>query len=482
MRKEIVFLIAKQFWRNTFKSKAIYFLLAVFVVLLVYAAYNGYKYYSVQNDIRTTHQKNARKSWEDNSDKHPHRMAHFGSFAFRVKHKLSMFDFGMESFTGNAVFLEAHKQNTVNFSEASFSTGLLRFGEISMAMLLQIILPLIIFFLGFGAVASEKENGTLKLLLNQGALRKEIIIGKSLALMGLALLFYIPAVLAMVIQLCITDNASMGGNEFVRAISLAAVYAIFLWVICVITVSISALSKTAKEALLKLLGVWLLFAILLPKTMQAAGNYFFPSPSKFEFETAVEKDLIKEGDSHNPDDPHFKAIKDSLLRTYKIDSVQQLPFNYGGYLNMVSEQLSTEIYNRHLSALNYTFQKQNNFSRLASFINPVNAVKDFSMAYAGTDFAAYTHFQQQAEAYRYNLAQAMNTLQKDYISNKKQLETDKPYTVSHNHWSAFPDFECRFLGIHEVFKTSAISLAAITIWLLLSVLFISIVSRKTKAI
>ena len=272
MRKEIIFLIARQFWRNSFKSKAIYFLLAVFAALLVYAAYNGYKYYTVQNDIRATYQKIARKSWEDNPDKHPHRMAHFGSFAFRVKHKLSMFDFGMESFTGNAVFLEAHKQNTVNFSEASFSTGLLRFGEISMAMLLQIILPLIIFFLGFGAVASEKENGTLKLLLNQGASWKEIIIGKSLALMGLALLFYMPAVLAMFIQLCITDKTSMDGNEFVRAISLAAVYAIFLWVICVITVSISALSKTEKEALLKFLGVWLLFTILLPKTMQAAGN------------------------------------------------------------------------------------------------------------------------------------------------------------------------------------------------------------------
>src|SRR3989337_1962791 len=212
MRKEIIFLMAKQFWRNTFKSKAIYFLLAVFAAVLVYAAYNGYKYYTVQNDIRATYQKNARKSWEDNPDKHPHRMAHFGSFAFRVKDKLSMFDFGMESFTGNAVFLEAHKQNTVNFSEASFSTGLLRFGEISMAMLLQVILPLVIFFLGFGAVASERENGTLKVILCQGVGWKEIIMGKSLALMGVALLFFIPGGVAMIIQLFITDNAYTAGD------------------------------------------------------------------------------------------------------------------------------------------------------------------------------------------------------------------------------------------------------------------------------
>jgi ABC-2 type transport system permease protein len=75
-------------------------------------------------------------------------MAHFGTFAFRLKHPLSIFDFGLESYMGNAVFLEAHKQNTVNFSEAGFSTGLLRFGELSMAIILQLILPLVIFFIG----------------------------------------------------------------------------------------------------------------------------------------------------------------------------------------------------------------------------------------------------------------------------------------------------------------------------------------------
>src|SRR5688500_20315168 len=113
-------------------------------------------------------------------DKHPHRIAYYGYIAFRAKHLLSIFDFGTESYTGNAVFLEAHKQNTVNFSEASFSTGLLRFGEISMAMLLQVILPLIIFFLGFVAVASERENGTLKVLLCQGAGWTEIVFATSL--------------------------------------------------------------------------------------------------------------------------------------------------------------------------------------------------------------------------------------------------------------------------------------------------------------
>ena len=162
-------IIAGHFLKIIFRSRALVAVYLVWLFLVLYAAVTGYQTYNAQNEIRSQFQQQARKSWEANPDKHPHRMAHFGSFAFRQKHPISMFDFGIENYTGNAVFLEAHKQNTVNFSEAGFSTGLLRFGEISLSMLLQVLLPLILFFLGFNAVAQQREDSTLKILLSQGA-------------------------------------------------------------------------------------------------------------------------------------------------------------------------------------------------------------------------------------------------------------------------------------------------------------------------
>jgi ABC-2 type transport system permease protein len=307
-------LIARQFWRNAFKAKSIYAMMLVVAMILSYSAYSGWRNYTVQNGIRNHYQDQVRQSWENNPDKHPHRMAHYGSFAFRLKHPLSMFDFGMESFTGNAVFLEAHKQNTVNFSEASFSTGLLRFGEISMAMLLLVILPLIIFFLGFASVASERENGTLKVMLTQGAGWKEILIGKSLGLTGLSLLFFIPVAIVTLLLLLTAKDAPVTPDELLRYAGTVVSYWLFFQVLSIITVLISAISNTSKDALMKVLALWLFFIILLPKTTQALGSYFYPSPSKIEFETAVEKYLVKEGDSHNPDDPHYKALKDSAGR------------------------------------------------------------------------------------------------------------------------------------------------------------------------
>jgi len=482
MQRSNVLLIARQFWVATFKSKAVYATMLVFLLLLFYAAYTGYKAYVVQNEIRHTYQHKARESWEANPDKHPHRMAHFGSFAFRTKHPLSLFDFGLESFTGNAVFLEAHKQNTVNFSEASFSTGLLRFGEISMAMLLQLILPLVIFFLGFGAVAAERESSTLKMVLTQGGSWKEIIVGKTLGLMSVAMLFYVPVLVVTGALLGMADEDSNGTGKLWRFGGIALSYFLFYWIVSTVTIVVSAVSKTAKESLIKLLGIWLLFAILMPKITQAAGTALNPSPSKIEFETAIEKDLIKEGDSHNPDDPHYKRIKDSVLRANGADSIQQLSFNYGGFIMQEGERLSSTIYNRHLQTLLNTYQAQNAVSNATAWLNPLTAIKNISMLFSATDFYSYINFQNAAEAYRYGLAKEMNVLQMKYISNKKQGESDKPYSISRSHWQSFPDFEYRQLNAAAVFRNAVVPLAALAIWCLLSFLLIVLTAKKAKAI
>jgi ABC-2 type transport system permease protein len=392
-----------------------------------------------------------------------------------------MFDFGLESFTGNAVYLEAHKQNTVNFSEASLSTGLLRFGEISMAMLLQVILPLIIFFLGFSAVASDRENGTLKILLIQSGGWTNILIGRSLGLMALALLIFVPAALITFSLILSAGAWVMTPDVFWRYTGTMLAYLVFLQVLCILTVIISAGSPSSKNALMKLLVLWLFMAILLPRTTQALGSYLYPSPSKIEFETAIEQDILKEGDSHNPDDPHYKALRDSVLLAHRVDSVQKLPFNYSGFQMYEGERISAAIYNRHLKELTGNYQKQNSLGRMAAFVNPCAAIRNISMALTGTDFEAYLAFQQEAEAYRYRLAQTMNELQMKYISNR-QVPGGKPETISHEHWKAFPDFKPRFTGVATALRQEAWSICALLGWGIFSVAILIRFSQKAKAV
>ena len=482
MQYRILILIASHFWKDTFKSKAIYPIMLITYLLVFFAAQSGWQNNRTQNEIRAKYQQKARESWEANPDKHPHRMAHFGTFAFRLQHPLSMLDFGIESFTGTAVFLEAHKQNTVNFSEASFSTGLLRFGELSMAMILQTILPLVIFFLGFATVVTERENGTLKITFIQGAGWKEILLGKSLGLMAVVQLFFIPVLLVTLFFLLLSDTP-LNADILIRFIAVFTAYFIFFAILCFITIGISATSRKSKNALVKLLGIWLIFVVLMPKTSQALGSYFHPSPSKIKFKSEIEDELVRKGDSHNPDDPYFMSLKDSILNEYDVESVTDLPFNYGGFVMSIGEKNSSEIYNKHFSQLLDIYRSQNLVSRFGALINPYIAIKNVSMALAGTNFVSYTDFQTQAESYRYNLAQKMNELQMEYISpNKTDGSEGKTHVIGQEHWEEFPDFEYSFLSIGSVLKSEALSILSLFGWILLTVGFIINLTKTAKVL
>ena len=169
-------------------------------------------------------------------------MAHYGYIAFREKYPLSFFDSGMESYTGNAVFLEAHRQNTVNFSEASLSTGILRLGEISVAMILQVLLPLLIFFWGFNFVAADRENGTLKLLLSQGVSWTEIIVGKALGLFSIAFLVFMGAIVASLPVLLNPEILKTADDPLSRFGVLLAFYALYIFICCLLGLFFMAFS------------------------------------------------------------------------------------------------------------------------------------------------------------------------------------------------------------------------------------------------
>ncbi|GAB3563851.1 DUF3526 domain-containing protein [Spirosoma luteolum] len=465
-------LIARHVWVTTFANRAVAGLLIGMGLLLLYAAITGWVTFRQQNETGQKYQQRARQDWLSNPDKHPHRMAHYGHFAFRPKAPLSVFDFGMESFLGNTIYLEAHKQNSTNFSEAGFSTGLLRFGEISMAMVLQLLVPLLLFFVGFGTVATDRETGTLKLLLSQGVSWWQLLVGKSLGLMAVMLTLFLPAmVITALLSLGLqTDGISL--DQTIRLVLLLGVYFLYLSFFCVIAVLVSARSQTAKTALVSLIGLWLMLTLVLPRASQALGSYLYPAPSKTTFLADIQADVLREGDSHNPGDPHYRGFRDSVLTAYGVDSVGQLPVNYSGLVMAEGEKISARLYNTHFNRLLAIYEQQNRFTKAVSFINPYLAIRNLSMALAGSDFATYVDFQRQAEQYRYGMAQTMNDLQIRLISNAKPAPGSKPLRIDHTHWEEMPDFSYQSPHLASVLGHEVVSLLAFVFWLVLLLVLI----------
>jgi ABC-2 type transport system permease protein len=474
--------IAKQTYKATLNNKATLALTLLLGLSLCLATYVGWQNFKTQNNQRIHYKELVRKQWLSKPDKHPHRMAHYGYLAFREKHELSFFDFGIESFAGVSVFLEAHKQNTVNFSEASFSNGMLRFGEISVAMVLQLLVPLLIIFLGYNSISAERESGTLKILLCQNVSWRKLLWGKTLGIIGVCLSIFLPLILLTILLWASLSNWKVSVDASLRLAILVLGYSVYFFIISAITVLVSAFQRSSKTALTLLLACWIFFMVIMPRISQAVGTSIYPTPSKIEFADAIATDISKQGDSHDANDAHYASIKDSLLRTYQVDDVKKLPFNYGGYIMAEGEKITSGIYSDHQRNLNKTFEKQNSISNFMGLLNPYLSLKHLSMALTASDFNTFTDFQNQAEAYRYRLAQKMNKLQIDKISNLSPGEHDKPLSISRSNWAEQPDFNYHFNTLADVLQKQLLPMLALTIWLLATLLLLQYASKWIKTI
>lgn len=478
----IIVTIAKQTYKTTLSNKGTVALAILLGLSLCLATFVGWQNYKTQNNQRLHYKQMVREQWLAKPDKHPHRMAHYGYLAFREKHELSFFDFGIESFAGVSIFLEAHKQNTVNFSEAGFSNGMLRFGEISVAMVLQLLVPLLIIFLGYNCISAERESGTLKILLCQNVSWKNLLWGKTLGIIGVCLSIFIPLMVLTILLWASLSNWNINADAALRLIILVLSYAVYFFIVSAITVLVSAFQRSSKTALTTLLACWIFFMVIMPRITQAIGTKIHPAPAKIEFADAIAEDIQKQGDSHDPNDPHYAAIKDSLLRVYRVDDVKKLPFNYGGYIMAEGEKITSTIYSDHQRELNQTFKRQNSITAFAGLLNPYLSLKQISMALTAADFNTYIDFQRQAESYRYRLAQKMNKLQVDKISNVAPGEHDKPLAISRSNWAEQPDFNYSFSKVDRVMANELMALASMLIWLLASLLTLQYASRWIKTI
>jgi ABC-2 type transport system permease protein len=456
--------IARHEWRTAFRHRIIWAAAFILALAMLAALYVGWRNYQILNQERELYSRAVADRWVNQPDRHPHRVAHYGYLVFRPKAPLSFFDAGVDSYAGTTVFLEAHRQNTANFSEARHSSGILRFGELNLAMILQLLVPLLIFFLGFSAITAERENGTLQILFSQGVAWREILLGKTLGIVSIIFALLAPIIAVAVALWLVLSGGQISADSVWRVFALVLSYTAYFVVCAAAAVLISAFHRTSRGALVTLVVVWILFFVVVPRAAQSLGAHLFPTPAKSQFDRMLETEVAKHGDSHNPNDPKFADLKRETLAKYGVADVKDLPFNYGGFVMSKSEEISSEIFREHYAEVLEKFRQQNLVGEIAGLVNPFLAVRHFSMAMAASDLSNYENFQWQAEDYRYRMIQKLN----EFHTQEIKFENDRAQKVSRERWDDFPPFEYQTPRITESLANQTLPLAALALWLALA--------------
>lgn len=457
--------IARNELRHLVRSRVALTGLVLTALLTLAAALTSSAYQADQAGLRGRLQAAADAEFESQPDRHPHRVAHYGHFAVRPASGLAALDPGVEAFTGNMIFLEGHRQNSANFGDARQSSLLVRFGQLSPALVLQTVMPLLLIFIGAAAIAGERERGTLRQALLAGVAGRSILAGKVLALAAATAVIATPAIVLLA-WLAVSGPARPSA-----VLVMAAGYAAYLALWIVLIVAVSALVGRSRTALMALVGAWTFSVILVPRIAPEIAAAARPLPTRIETDIAIARDLRTMGDSHDPDDPYFAAFKQKTLQQYGVDRVEDLPVNYRGLLGVEGEKLTSSLFNRYADQAFGAMAAQSRIMDGLAVLSPTVAIRRLSMAAAETDLAGYWRFLRQAEAYRYDLVQRLNWLQakavhaEDDAAKGSDAAAEARSRISAEHWRQMPAFTPKRPQAGEVVRSAFPALAVLAAWL-----------------
>ena len=445
--------------------------LIIVLVLVLIATSTGINQYKKNNQQYLESVGKERTIWETQGEKNPHSAAHYGTYAFKPKFALSLFDYGVAKYTGNSVFLEAHNRNEASFSEASDQTSLARFGTLSINFICIYLFPLLIILIGYNSYTKESENQTLTLLKSQGVHPMKLALGKWLA--TYLPVFIVSAIIFAVIGVILANLDGVVYFSWSNLLFLFLSYNLYYGIITTLTVLLSIWSTSSGISLVKNLVLWIFISFITPKIATNFANANHPYPSKSEFNAAITEDKKNGLDGHNPWNKAAKELERETLKKYGVDSLSKLPFNYAGYRMQKGEEHEAKIYEKHYNNLEKIATKQNNNYKQLSFISPFMPVRFLSMDLSHTSADLHWKFTSAAEKYRIEKQQFLNY---DIKDNAKVGE--RGYKMTREKFKKLPTFQFQPPSLSEIITSNGTNLLFLLLWLVISSIGFIISSKK----
>tara|TARA_Y100000034_G_scaffold72194_1_gene87055 strand:- start:208 stop:1650 length:1443 start_codon:yes stop_codon:yes gene_type:complete len=422
-------------------------------------------------------QNEAEERFKAQPDKHPHRMVHYGHYVFRTPTPLSVIEPGVDTYTGNAIFLEGHRQNSAMFAEQRQSAGLTRFSSLTPSFLALVLAPLFIILIGYGSVSREREAGTLTLLLSQGTTRWQLMLGKLLALITASGLFLLPLLLA-----CLYVAFSSESPLVVLLFCLS--YAVYFLLWATVVTACSALFEKSSVSFTVLIVVWMAACVLLPRLGSSVATNAAPSMGKLESDFKVEEKLRSLGDGHDVNDPAFKKLREDLLAKYNVDSVDDLPVNFRGVVAQYSESRQAKVLNEFAENRMGEELEQAHIARQFGWLSPTVSVRAISTILAGTSIETHHRFLREAESLRLEFVQGLNKVHVEKLDYKLDMnrnaseEASDKAVVSADNWALLSEFNFKPEAANIRILNALIYFLQLCAWVCITALLLKAAVRR----
>lgn len=468
--------IIKNEWQFFARNRALFGTTFGFVVVLLMTIYLGYRQTNEQSHLYQSAKNHFRSQWENNREIHPHAIVHYGTYVFKPTNLLSSLDEGINSITGNVLKLEGHVQNEITHTEASQIQAVSKFGKLKSSLLLQYIVPLLLIFMAFQSINSEKQNGRLKLLVLQGANPTKIVLAKTLSVC----IYGIGLLALTVLSYTLLNFKTLNSEILSRTILLFLSYSLYYFIVSGLTVYLSSVWKNTGLALTSMLGVWIIWTIFLPNILLSSVDQWHKLPSRNALKKAMKEDRSNGIDGHNPSNGRIKTLEKKLLAEYKVDSISQLPIDFWGVVMQGDEEYGNIVWDKHFGNLRKVLEKQRNSYQLGGVFNPFISLQNLSKGLSGNDNLHHQEFLMQAEYYRREFIKKLND--KHAFGSTKTETGDWDVKVGPAFYKSVADFEYQPTKLSSVFSLYLLDLLILVFWVLLSVSLLIFGAKKIQMV
>jgi ABC-2 type transport system permease protein len=442
----------------------------IIVLMLTVAAATAVERYRDIAAERGAAQALVEEQWQSQGEKNPHAAAHYGIYAFKPVTPLAFFDTGVSNYLGVSIWLEAHKRNRAVAPPAQDMTAMLRFGELTAAFTLQVLLPLFVILMAFPAFAGEREDGTLRQVLSTGVTAGQLFLGKGLGILAAVALLVLPLFALGLVALLFTAPAMIP-----QATLLLLTYSLYALVFLALTLAVSARARSAQAVLVIMVALWAVFTFAIPRVAADASALLYPIPTDAEFQALVDADLANGLDGVSPA-AAIRARQEQTLKLYKKDRIDELPINFQGVIFSLQEELGARVFDRHFADLDAKLDRQLDIHEALGLLSPRLPVQAISMELSGSSLRHHQAFARAAEDFRLGMIEVMN---RDLTFNSRPGEAS--YRAGPELWAQVGSFSWAGLPLSASLTVLGPSFITLLLWLAVSLLAAFLTARDLRA-
>jgi ABC-2 type transport system permease protein len=269
-------------------------------------------------------------------------------------------------------------------------------GQFDLAFVIIYFYPLLILALTFNLVASEKEDGTLRMLLSNRLRLRNVVLGKVAAR---ALIIFSSAILFSLAGFALSGEGIDGG----------AIPRLLLWV-CAVTVygafwfalgvAVNALGRSAATNALALAACYLAFVVVVPSLVNLGATMLYPVPSRIEFINAMRAETQEANQQGSQllaryfeDHPELAKPKDTT------DAFSKTGEDDFAMLAMAKDEMVARRMKPLLDRFDEQLSHQNRLVNRFRYLSPAILMQSLLYDASGAGVERYQHFLRQVDEY-----------------------------------------------------------------------------------